>query len=68
MRRNGIILEMLEAVYFLCERNVYINNDHTDEVTKHLVEILRGSTDGIGPGMYSLLISSLLCVYYKRLT
>lgn len=42
---------MLEAVYFLCERNVYINNEHTAEVTKHLVEILRGVTDGVTPGI-----------------
>ena len=51
--RNGIIFEMLEAVYFLCERNVYLNNEHVDEIIKHLFEILNGSTDRLSPGIAS---------------
>lgn len=52
--RNGIILEMLDAVYFLCERNVYMGNDHVPEIVKHLTEILDGHTDRLSQGKLML--------------
>ena len=50
---NGVILKMLEALHYLIACHaVYFDSDHeTDEVIKHLLEVLDGRNDYWKPGI-----------------